>query len=78
MENETGYPLIIYNVKINNLKTIFTNKKKMSWIQNDFGNRKPMANYMIEPRSIQSQWFPMLASITTRPQQHMSMHDETQ
>ena len=28
MENETGYPLIIYNVKINNLKTIFPNQKK--------------------------------------------------
>ena len=33
---------------------------------------------MIEPRSIQSQWFPMLASLTTRPQQHMCMHDENQ
>ena len=28
MENETGYPLIIYNVKINNLKTIFPKPKK--------------------------------------------------
>ena len=28
MENETGYPLIIYNVKINNLKTTFPNQKK--------------------------------------------------
>ena len=45
MENETGYPLIIYNVKINNLKTIVPNqKKKRGWIQYDFGNRKPMAN----------------------------------
>ena len=26
---------------------------------------------MIEPRSIQSQWFHMLAHLTTRPQQHM-------
>ena len=28
MENETGYPLMIYTVKINNLKTIVSNQKK--------------------------------------------------
>ena len=33
---------------------------------------------MIEPRSIQSQWFPMLAPLTARPQQHICMHDENQ
>ena len=34
---------------------------------------------MIEPRSIQSQWLPMLmAPLTTWPQQHMCMHDENQ
>ena len=43
-----------------------------------FGIRKPMANEMIEPRSIQSQWFPMLAPLATRPQQHMCIHNENQ
>ena len=33
---------------------------------------------MIEPRSIQSQWLPMLSPLTTRPQQHMCMHEENQ
>ena len=33
---------------------------------------------MIELRSIQWQWFPMLASLSTRPQQYMRMHDENQ
>ena len=43
-----------------------------------FGIRKPMANLMIEPRSIQSQWFHVLAPLTTRPQQHMCIQDENQ
>ena len=42
MENETGYPPIIYKVKINNLKITFPNQKKGGWIQYDFGNRKPV------------------------------------
>ena len=33
---------------------------------------------MIESRSIQSQWFYMLAPLTTRPQHHMCMRDENQ
>ena len=33
---------------------------------------------MIEPRSIQLQWFPMLAPLATRPQQHMCVRDENQ
>ena len=33
---------------------------------------------MIEPRSIQSQWLPMLAPLTTRPQQHTCKLDENQ
>ena len=33
---------------------------------------------MIEPRSIQSQWFHALAPLPTRPQKHMCMHDENQ
>ena len=37
-ENETGYPLIMSNVKINNLKTILFESKKMFWIQYDFWN----------------------------------------
>ena len=44
MENETEYPLIIYNVKINSLETTFSNQKKKGWIEYNFGNRKPMAN----------------------------------
>ena len=33
---------------------------------------------MIEPKSLQSHCFPMLAPLTTGPQQHMCMHDENQ
>ena len=33
---------------------------------------------MIEPRFIQSTWFPMWAPLTTGPQQHLWMHDENQ
>ena len=33
---------------------------------------------MIESRSIQWQWFPMLAPLLTTPLQHMCMHDENQ
>ena len=33
---------------------------------------------MIETSSIQSQWFSLLAPLTTRPQKHMCMHDENQ
>ena len=40
--------------------------------------KKPMAIYMIEFRSIQSQWFHKLAPLTIRPQQHMSIHDANQ
>ena len=50
----------------------------MCWIQYGFGIRTPMANWMIEPRSIQSQWFPMLAPLTTTPPQHMCMLDKNQ
>ena len=37
-----------------------------------------MANLMIEPRSIQSQRFHILAPLTNRPQQHMRLHDKNQ
>ena len=39
---------------------------KKSWIQHDLGLRKPMANYIIEPKSIQSQRFHMKAKNTKR------------
>ena len=42
MENETEYRLIMYNVKINNLKTTFPNQKKRAGL-----------NMILE---IESQW----------------------
>ena len=50
----------------------------MLWIQNDFGMRKPTANQMIESRSIHSQRFHVLVTLTTTQQQHMCVRDKNQ
>ena len=50
----------------------------MGWIYYNFEIKKPMANLMIESRSIQSQRFHLLAPLTNKPQQHMCIHDENQ
>ena len=50
----------------------------MCWIYYNFEIKKPMANFMIESRSIQSQRFHLLAPLTNKPQQHMCIHDENQ
>ena len=54
------------------------NNNKFCWIQRHLEMRKSMANSIIEPKSIQSPRFHVLAPVTTRPRHHTSAHDENQ